>query len=413
MSTYELRPVESHELGAYASCQAAAFGTRLSAQQLEYLETELAPERSVAVFDGAEVVGSASSHDLAMTMPGLCRGRVAAVTDVSVAPTHRRRGLLTAMMRRQLDDLYEKGEQVAALYASEGGIYGRFGYGVATYGAHYVVDKRRARFTADLLDPPGQVRLVEREQGLEAFPAVYEAYLPTRAGEIDRLRGVWRELLPEPGDPLSDERERFYVCYEHRGRIDGYAVYRVASFDPADRHRRAVYLEDLCSLSPEAYGALWRYLIGVDLTEELRTRGRPVDEPLRYLLDDPRQLRVTGAGDRTWLRLVDVAGALAGRRYGDDGAVVLRVTDAFCPWNEDRYRLSADGAGTPQVEQLPAEGPADLSLDVATLGSVYLGGVPFAGLAVAGRVHEHTTGAVRRADRLFLGEALPFCTTNF
>ncbi len=160
MTDFELRAIESHEINAFASCQAAAFGGRYTPDQLESLAVELQLDRSLAVFDGGDLVATTSSYAVPMTLPGLLRCQVAAVTDVSVAPTHRRRGMLNAMMRRQLDDLRSAGEPVAVLFASEGGIYGRYGYGPATFGARYV--RRQARSPS-----PRTCRCTERlEPGL-------------------------------------------------------------------------------------------------------------------------------------------------------------------------------------------------------------------------------------------------------
>jgi predicted acetyltransferase len=421
VTAFDVRPIEAHEIDAYAACQGAAFGSRYPAAEVETLTKDLPFERTLAAFEGVDLVATAGSHKVSMTLPGLVRRDVAAVTDVSVAPTHRRRGLLTQLMRRQLDDLRRGHEAVAVLYASEGGIYGRFGYGPATFGARYVVDKRRVR----LLPPPngaggasggtaagaGSVRLVSRDQAAEAFPAVFDAYVPTRAGELDRLPGAWSELLPEAGEAAEDTRQRFFVCYEDEGRIDGYAVYRVAGIDPGDRYRRGVFLEELCPVSEAAYAALWTYLLGIDLTEELRTRGRPIDEPLRYLLEDQRQLRTASWGDRTWVRLVDIAEALSLRRYEEEGELVLEVDDPFCPWNGGRFRLSVDGAGSAVVERVDAA--PDLVLPAAVLGALYLGGAPFAGMVEVGRVEERVDGSARRADRMFRSPRPPFCMSNF
>jgi predicted acetyltransferase len=415
MTGFELRTLRAHEIDAYAACQAAAFASRYPKDRLEALATELELERSIVAFDGSELVATSSSFLTSMTLPGLVRRPVAAVTDVAVVPTHRRRGLLNAMMRRQLDDFRRRGETVAVLFSSEGAIYGRYGYGPASFAAQYVVDKRLSR----LIEPGsrdglfdgegGSVRLLGREQAATALPLVYGAYLPTRAGEIERPAGEWAELLSEPTSPALGHR--FSVCYEENGRIDGYGVYRVAGTDPADHWRRAVFLEELCSLSGAAYRALWRYLLGIDLTDELRTSGRPVDEPVRHLFEDQRQFRTARFGDRSWLRLVDVAGALAERRYEETGTLVLEVRDRFCAWNEGRYVLSVDGEGIGTVE--PGGGEPDLSLGAGTLSSLYLGAVACSAMVEAGRVIERTEGAARLADAVLFARRPPYCTTHF
>jgi predicted acetyltransferase len=329
------------------------------------------------------------------------------------------------MMRRQLDDVHSRGEALAALFSSEGAIYGRYGYGPATFAARYVVDKRLCRLLEPAASPAGSgaestigssaenatgsVRLVEPAQAAEAFPAVFAAYTPTRVGEVDRRPGEWSELL---GDPAAvGEGHRFYACYEQGGRIDGYAIYRVAGTDPADPWRRGVFLEELCSLSDAAYISLWRYLLGIDLTDELRTYGRPVDEPVRHLFEDQRQFRTASWRDRSWLRLVDVERALAMRRYEEEGTLVIQVHDPFCRWNDGCFAVSIDGDGVASVERGSAK--ADLALQVEALSSMYLGAVAFTAMAAVGRVAGRAEGAAQRADRMFAARRPPFCTTHF
>jgi predicted acetyltransferase len=409
MSEFELRLLAAHEIDAYAACQASAFSSRYPPDRIEALAKELDLDRSLAAFDGADLVATSSSFSSKMTLPGLARSQVAAVTDVAVVPTHRRRGLLNSMMRRQLDDFHTNGEVLAVLYASEGTIYGRYGYGPGSFGAQYVIDKALGRLMSPKRSLTGSVRLIERQQAIEAFPLVFAAYVPTRAAEVDRPEGEWSEMLGDMANPAMGHR--FYACYEQGGRIDGYAVYRVAGIDPADQWRRGVFLEDLCSLSDDAYVSLWGYLLGIDLTEELRTTGRPVDEPIRFLLEDQRRLRIARWADRSWIRLVDVPRALALRLYGEVGELIIEVEDRFCPWNEGRYALSVDGNGVGVVEQTRA--PSDLVVPIDVLGSAYLGAVPFASLAEVGRVQVRTEGAARLADAMIQARRPPFCTTHF
>lgn len=409
MTDFELRLLEPHEIDAYAACQASAFSSRYPADRLDALAKELDLERSLAVFDGTDLVATSSSFSAQMTLPGLARCNVAAVTDVAVVPTHRRRGLLNSLMRRQLDDLHTNGDAIAVLYASEGAIYGRYGYGPASFGANYQVDKRLCRLLSPLRAGTGSVRLLESGQAAEAFPLVFASYVLTRPGEVERPQGEWAEVLCDVS--ASAMGHRFYACYEEAGRIDGYAVYRVAGIDPTDHWRRGVFLEELCTLSDDAYIALWGFLLGVDLTEDLRTAGRPVDEPIRYLFEDQRQLRTTRWTDRSWLRLVDVPRALSLRGYEAEGALVIDVGDSFCPWNEGRFALTVDSSGAGVVEASRAS--ADLVVPAEVLGSAYLGAVSFRALAEVGRIEECTNGAAGSADAMFRAAWPPFCTTHF
>lgn len=411
MASYEVRPITADEVGDFVECEGVSFGSRVKERHVELAARFLPLERTVAVVEGVEIVGTASSFELAMTLPGGSRLPVAAVSDVTVAPTHRRRGLLTSMMRFQLDALHEAGEPLAALYASEAVIYGRFGYGITSQGVRTTVERRRARFAREAEPDTGSVRLVTRGQALESFPGVLTSYQATRPGEIDRRAFDWPELVGEGVDE-AEARELFVVAYEDGGSIDGYAVYRVSPFSLESGNRgRSVVLEELCALSDGAHRGLWSFLVGIDLTDEVRAHSLPVDDPLPLLLADARACERT-LRDQTWLRVVDVGRALALRRYGAGGGLVLDVVDDFCGWNTGRYRLETDAAGQASVARDDGAEPA-LSLSVAALGAAYLGGTRFRALEAAGRVHEHLPGAIEVADALFAVARAPYCTTHF
>ncbi len=399
------------ELDAFLEADGTAFGERLPPSVRAWLDPHIVPERVLVSRDGGEIVGSAASELSVMTLPGLHRLETAVVVTVSVIPSHRREGRLMALMRHQLDDLHERGEALATLYASEGGIYGRFGYGMATFGSQYEVDKQVAR-----LDDParelagGRIRLVDRARAMEVFPDVYARYAPIRAGEIDRTDIDFRHAAGAPGG--DDLGRRFCAVYEEDGRVDGYAGYEVVSMPASDQGPRQVVLHELCSVTDAAYVGLWQFLLGIDLAGELRASGRPVDEPIRWLLTNHRHLRTSVTRDRSWLRLVDVPASLAARGYPHAGTVVLEVVDEFCPWNAGVYRLHvAEDWATGEVE--PTTSAADFTLDAASLASVFLGGVVPSALRISGRVLEHTTGALARADRMFANDRAPYCTTNY
>jgi predicted acetyltransferase len=404
-------PLREGELDAFFDIDAAAFGTRMSAGFLGLIKSNMTLDRVVASRDEGAVIGTAASEASVTTVPGLGRVPTAMVVAVAVMPSHRRQGRLRSLMRYQLDDVRGRGEILAALYASEGGIYGRFGYGPATFGSTYALDKRVAR-----LAPPaaefvsGRTRLLSREQAAEAFPAIYEEYAPTRAGEVDRSEIDYVSALGEPG--AEELTRRFYAVYEGDGHLDGYVSYEVVSVEPPAHSPRRLVLHELCALTPGAYVAMWDFLLGVDLTVELVARGRPVDEPIRWLLIEPRQLRCTFSGDRSWIRLVDVGLCLRARRYAVAGDLVVAVDDPFCPWNNGHYRLVVgEEWGTAEVTRTDAE--ADLELDASSLASIYLGGVSPVVLADVGRIRQLASGAVPVASRMFANDRLPYCLTPF
>jgi len=239
---------------------------------------------------------------------------------------------------------------------------------------------------------------------------VYQAYAPTRAGEVDRSDIDYVSALAEPGgEELS---RRFYAVYEVDGNLDAYVSYEVVSMEPLAHKPRRLILHELCALTPGAYVAMWDFLLGVDLTAELFAGGRPVDEPIKWLLAEPRQLRCTFTGDRSWVRLVNVGLCLGARRYAAPAtsSSVSMTRSARGTWG--RYRLVVgEDWGTAEVSRTDAE--PDLELDASTLASIYLGAVSPVTLAEVGRIRQLTPGAVPVASRMFANDRPPYCLTPF
>jgi predicted acetyltransferase len=318
---------------------------------------------------------------------------------VGVLPTHRRRGALTKLMRRQLADAHERGEALAMLYASEGDIYGRFGYGLASLAGHMELPKEHAVLWDD--EPLGEARLLDsEEEALEVLPPVYDRVQPETVGMLTRTPDWWRVRRFSTRQGGTQMR----VVIELDGRPEAYALYR---FDFAARHmisQATVDVYEALGTSPRALAAIWRYLLGIDWVARIDASWLPLDHPLFLWLREPRRMDFE-VGEALWVRLVDVGAALAARGLAD-GAIVLDVRDEFCSWNQARWRV-ANGA----VDRTTAE--ADLRLDVSALGSVYLGGFTFDQLRRAERLEELKEGAVTRADELFRTERQPWCPELF
>lgn len=374
----------------------------------EEAERRFAPvlqgDRMLAAFEGSSVVAGAGAFPLTLTVPG---GRVAAagVTLVGVLPTHRRRGLLRRLMRAQLDAALERGEPIAALWASEAAIYGRFGYGVASFDGQIELPRSRSAFALPF-ERTGRARLVGLDEALELVPPLYERVAAETAGMFARTRAWWEErVLADPEWRRGGGGEMVRVVLELGGEPAAYALYRLhASFAYGSSTGKTAVIEAM-GVSPAATREIWRYLLDVDWMERLEASHLPVDHPLLLLLAEPRRARFTLA-DALWVRLVDVAGALGARGYAAGEPVVIAVRDTFCEWNAGRWRL-ADGRAERSDEA------ADLELDVDALGSVYLGGFTFAQLARAGRVEERVPGALAAADRVFRSDRAPWCAEIF
>ncbi|MET8866008.1 GNAT family N-acetyltransferase [Nonomuraea sp. NPDC004580] len=400
-STYPLRTIGADEIDAWARMVTTTYGQDWTEGGLRNAAVSLDPGRTLAACDGADIVGGASIYGRVMTIPG-AEVPVAGITLVAVLPTHRRRGILTAMMRRQLTDLYESGgEPIAALNAAQATIYGRFGYGLASHVAEIRGDKRFMALRPGTGVGDGRIRLLAREEALPLLEKVYDTARRGRVGWVDRTERYWAALLADHERARAGGTAlRFAVHAEPGGEATGYALYRSKA--------GTVQVIEVAATTGPAYAALWRFLIDLDAHTELAYDGA-VDEPLYHLLADPRAARTTVL-DNLWVRLADVGRALAARRYAAPLDLVLEVQDPFCPWNAGRHHLRADGESV-TCERTRAR--PDLRLTSAELGAAYLGGTTLSSLAAAGRVEELRRGAVAAASLAFRGERAPFHPSGY
>jgi predicted acetyltransferase len=407
---HEIRPITADEFVAFTLAAETPFSHRPDEAEIEAWRAECVLDRTLAAFEDGRIVATDADLPFELTLPGGATLPVAGVTAVGVLPTHRRRGLLRELMRRELATVRERGEAAAVLLCSESVIYGRYGYGLATSEHQLELDSRHAAF----LRPPegaGRVRLIEHERALETLPAVYDRARREQPGAVSRSAAHWRAMLRYPAPPRDGAGPRFYVVYEAAdGRVDGAAHYRVRQQWAEGNAGGTLVLGDLIAATEEAYAALWQFCLGVDLVRTVQAFNRPVDEPLRWMLADPRRLQTRALVDDLWVRLLDVPAALAARRYAAEGRLVLEVADPFRPEDAGRYALEGGPEG---AECRPTTAEPDLALAADALGAAYLGGVRFATLARAGRVEERAAGALARADALFASERAPWCGTPF
>ena len=406
----EIRPIVAAEFGDLARCGTYAFGHEMKADAKDRARAWLELDRTRAAFDRGRVVGASANVTSELTVPGPAVVPMAAVTWVSVLPTHRRRGLLTAMMRSLLDDARERGEPVAGLLASESVIYGRFGFGLATTSATYELDRRHAVF-ARPPDDPGRLRVVDVPEVEAIATDVFDRYRRTQPGEVHRKDSWWRGVFDDPEDDRDGASRRFWVVHEGaEGGHDGYASYRYTErWDGNPEH--TVEVGEAIAVDPATRLSLLRYCCELDLVGRIKLPYFPLAEPLRWGLADPRRLRATAVDDVLWVRVLDVPAALGARRYATGGRVVLELDDAFLPRNSGRYELAAGPDGAAECRTTDAE--ADLALGAADLGAIYLGGVSLATLAAVGRVRERRPGALARAAAMFLADPPPYCDTDF
>jgi predicted acetyltransferase len=406
MMAWEIRPTK--DLEEFADAVGAIshyFGAERDLERSERFGRNLPLERLHAAFDGDRIVGGAGAFPFQLTVPGgpvACGG----VTVVGVLPTHRRRGVLTAMMRVQLEDIRDRGEPIAALWASEEPIYRRFGYGHASLSGEIEL----ASGYTGLREPPDPAatsRLLSLEDAKAVVPGIYDRVRVKTPGMFGRTEDWWSlRNLADPPERRQGGGVKNALVLELGGEPVGYALYRVfPKFEHGSSAGRVEVIEAVAD-GPTATRELWRVLLGMDWLATLEAYLLPIDHPLMHQLRYPRRMRMR-ISDGLWVRLVDVGAALSARAYGGDGPVVLEVEDAFLPENSGRWRI-ADG----KAERTDEE--ADLGLDVGELGAAYLGGFTFAELVRAGAVRQLRDGGAARADAVFLTDApKPWCPEIF
>jgi predicted acetyltransferase len=417
---YPIRPVSSEEFDAFHTVAMHAFhGSPLSPEERQLIVSHLEFDRSLAAFDGDAPVGTAGAYSFQLSVPGSVALPAAGVTWVTVLPSHRRRGVLSSMMRRQLADVRDRGELLAVLWASESVIYSRFGYGRAMWHADFTLHRGEGALAfLGHADGGLRLRLVDPMSVLPELAKVYDAVLPSRPGFIARDESWWQRTVYDPPDRRQGTTPLHCVLAEDDGGPRGYALYSAVNRWDSDTGLpdSTLNVREMVGADAAASAALAADLLGRDLTTEFRLRGRPVDDPLLYQLADPRRARPR-LKDALWVRIIDVPGALAGRRYSAPADVVIEVRDELLPSNAGRWRLTTgeaalDGDGLSATCVASASAP-DVLLDVTELGAAYLGGTTLSALAGAGLVTEGRPGAVRQLSTALSWDPAPWCPVNF
>jgi predicted acetyltransferase len=416
MATFQIRPVTEDELPAFQYVDQQAFNgrpdsPRSRANWLARLELD----RTLGAFDGTTLAGVTGVYSFRMRVPG-AMAAVAGVSMVAVLPSHRRRGALTGMMRRQLGDIAERGEAVAALFAAETEIYGRYGYGRASWQLFLKLGRGHGRLAAAApADPALRLRIAEPRSAHAEMGKVYELAMAERPGLYARTEPWWERLTHDP-DSDTDPPMRCVLAEDDSGPR-GYAL-----FTSEGRGELGTFLPDgvldvseAIATDPAATAALWADLLSRDLITTFRLHMRPVDDPLLDLLADSRLGRPQ-LSDGLWIRLVDVGKALSQRRYACPVDLVIEVGDELCPQNQGRWRLTAAATSAPAGFSGTCErttAPADLVLPVRALGAAYLGGTRLGPLAAAGLVTEVTPGSVAALSAAMSWDPAPWCPMIF
>ncbi|MFJ5264191.1 GNAT family N-acetyltransferase [Streptomyces sp. NPDC088387] len=411
----DVRPITEAEIADWTRALNTGFLRPSVSSEAEIAEraTYIVPERTLGAFDGGRCVATFRSFAQQLTAVG---GKVVpadAISNVAVTSTHRRRGLLTRMMAHDLAAAKERGEVVATLIAAEYPIYGRFGFGPATWTSEWAIDVARTGLDprAPVPDDGGRIDLVDGEDVRKLGPELYERLRRVRPGVIDRDERWWQVhtgALRLDRSPWSD---RFYAVYRSAdGEVEGLAVYGCDDhWGETKQPLNTATVQSLIAVTPAAERALWHHLCSIDWITQVKTGWRAADDLVPLLLPDPRAARLVTHVDWLWVRILDVVRALEARTYEAEGALVLEVVDAG-GLAGGRYRLEASAAG---ASCAPTTASADLTLDVGELGTLWLGDESAVRLAALGRVREERAGAARLADALLRTSRRPWCPDIF
>ncbi|PYC77055.1 GNAT family N-acetyltransferase [Streptomyces tateyamensis] len=408
-----LRPLAAEEWEPWYDALETAFGSVESAERRAMWHALTEVDRSLGVWEGEAPVGTAGAFSFRMAVPGGAVLPTAGVTMVGVLPTHRRRGVLTALMRHQLDDVHERGEALAVLTASEPAIYGRYGYGLGTWKLRVEAPRAWVRVAPGPEDGRIRLRLADPRAALAHCERLYHELVPRRPGMLARRPGWERLPVFDPPAERGGHGPLHCLLAEDRtdGELLGYARYSVAEQWLDGGPAGVVRVREVTAASAAARRALWRYLLDLDLTETVQVPSLPLDDPLLHLVGDPRRLRPRQL-DALFVRLVEVGDALRSRRYAAPVDVVLAVQDEFCPWNTGHWHLHSAGPEKGAACE-PTEASAELALAVRELGAAYLGGTTLAALAGAGLVTELRPGALAEASRAFAWDVAPWLPHGF
>jgi len=415
--SYPIRPISEEELPAFFAVLEHAFNSTYPAElEMRHDRELLEPDRTLAAFDGTQIVGTAAAFTLQITVPGAAAA-TAGVAAVSVLPSHRRRGILTSLMHRQLADIRGRGEAIAALYPSEAAIYGRYGYAQAVAELDFTVRRGEGRMTtAGAAGEPGRpgaprLRITDPRHAVADLARVYTSVQPVRPGMLGRDSRWWDHAIWDPehrrsgGGPL-----RCMVAEDDTGPR-GYVLYSAL---PGNREHGlpggVLQTRELVAADPVAAAAMWADLLNRDLVAEVRARRHPADDPLPYLIADSGRTRPVMAGG-LWVRLVSVPRALTQRRYACALDLVIDVADEQFADNAGRWRVRAPALGTGTCQRTSA--PADVALPVTTLSAAYLGGSGLGGPAAAGLVNELRPGALAELSAALSWEPAAWCPTKF
>jgi predicted acetyltransferase len=390
----EIRIPTYDEWPAVCRADARAFGVSCTPEQIEERRRMNELGRFRIAVDDRQIVGVAGSYALEVTLPGGSTVPMGGVTWVSTAATHRRQGLMRRVVGAVHDDIDARGEPVASLYAAEGGIYEHLDYGIATQVRVTSIDPRLTRIRAAYRSPAAAVRFVDGGDVVPAVSAIWDRFRKQRAGETGRTTDTQQFLFEQRDKETAPQGPALYLRHD-----DGYAVYRMEERWNDGQPAHTLHLIELASVTPEAHAALWQTLLGIDLVGEIRSRNIPIDDPLPFLLENPRALRTRELNDGVWVNVRDIPACFGARTYRTSDRIVVEV---------DGRRWAIDG-GPDGASCAAARARPDLVTSHAWFSSLLYGGVLPSALVAGRRMTARDADVLARADRFFTTSLAPHC----
>jgi len=403
-----IRPIEESEFDIFRSKLVRVFGGDIHKEDdPKHLRSILDPVRTICAFDGNDLVGTCAAFTFDLTVPGATLA-MGGTTMVTVQPTHRRRGILKAMMQAHLKEMKDRGEPLAGLWASESSIYGRYGYGYAVEGSFIKIDAKELIFTNNT--QKGSVNLIEADEAAKIFPDIYERIRQTRPGVLSRSTAWWdARVFHDPQHRREGKSAKRFAVYEVDAKPQGYAIYRQKEdWEWEGFSQGIIHVVEVITATDEAHNAIWKFLTSIDLFPIVRYWNAPVDDVLMWRITDPRRIQRYNT-DSLWIRIIDIKAALEGRSYSSEGRLVFDIQDEFMPANSGKYELTTNSS---EAQCKPTLTEADITLSATSLGALYLGGNLFTTLARAGLV-QGTPQALVTADKMFSWTCAPWCPEVF
>ncbi len=412
--TIELRPVTDENFVEWRKAVRHGFGMQVHPDDIARLRNDRAEiDRLIAAVDTSSerIVATGGADSYSLTLPGGATVPMAGVAYMTTSVTHRRQGAFSGMMAQIHDDARERGDIISGLWASQSHLYGRFDYGLAINSCDWEIDPGFGAFSHSPLsaddESDAHVYFVDADEAAAILPGIYEQMHLQTAGSVDRNTGRWRYELFDEERVRGGASPLFFAICEEAGEQTGYVAYRMRRLGDTDMGTLEV--SEQVSVTDTAHAAIWKFLMSFDLVGKITATNRPADDPLWWMLSDPRRL-IRKSHDSLWVRLLDIPAALEARTYNADGRLKIGLVSKTQPEVAGTYVLEIDDS---QASVKKTTDKPDVIMTPADLATIYLGGIAPGPLVEAGRIDTISTGSLAKLHAMFSTDSAPWCAHYF